>query len=320
MATCPCDMQTAEAIKEQNKSITEQFSNWISKAADSILDKWMMPQTTAQGYIEGNVVENALTVAMALLQITVAKKIADLKIELAEDYYAMAEYKWQRFITSYVPLEKKLLREVSSVAIATMDCADDRARAESSVNSAYALLQQQLARIRKSLHICIDENMLSVIEHRRVVMLVDTENFNLSDDNYWSDILNDDRWNKRSTVLDLGRGISTLSQSYGALAKQGIDSAGGQVMAFTNSVINSMGYLGARRETAYPQVSLMSGTSTGGALKSSLYDDDINPPALQSRDEMVISMAIQEARRQVEASGGDSEANLAVELGKMQIN
>jgi hypothetical protein len=320
MATCPCDMQTAEAIKEQNKSITKQFSNWISKAADSILDKWMMPQTTAQGYIEGNVVENALTVAMALLQITVAKKIADLKIELAEDYYAMAEYKWQRFITSYVPLEKKLLREVSSVAIATMDCADDRARAESSVNSAYALLQQQLARIRKSLHICIDENMLSVIEHRRVVMLVDTENFNLSDDNYWCDILNDDRWNKRSTVLDLGRGISTLSQSYGVLAKQGIDSAGGQVMAFTNSVINSMGYLGARRETAYPQVSLMSGTSTGGALKSSLYDDDINPPALQSRDEMVISMAIQEARRQVEASGGDSEANLAVELGKMQIN
>lgn len=326
MATCPCDMQTAEAIKEQNKSITKQFSNWISKAADSILDKWMMPQTTAQGYIEGNVVENALTVAMALLQITVAKKIADLKIELAEDYYAMAEYKWQRFITSYVPLEKKLLREVSSVAIATMDCADDRARAESSVNSAYALLQQQLARIRKSLHICIDENMLSVIEHRRVVMLVDTENFNLSDDNYWCDILNDDRWNKRSNVLDLGRNISTIAQSYGKLSKQAGAQVAGQADTAANAILTSIGYFGARNDTYYPDFFLSSASSNASNLMSSsmdtIYADDINPPALQSHDDMVIQMALQAAQRDVasRATGGSpDEAALTVELAKMQI-
>ena len=276
MPTCSADIQTAEAIKKdltkELTSIQTDLKQWKTDQVDKTMAHWMFPQTTSKGYIAENIIQNALTIAMALLQVVVSKKIEDLKLELAENYYDMAKYKWQRFIDYYMPLEKKLLQEVSSVAIATMNCADDRSRAESSVNSAYALLQQQLARIRKSLHICIDSNMLSVIEYRRVLMLVDTENYNLSDDNYWCDILNDDRWNKRSTVLDLGRGISSLSQSYGALAKQSADTAGGQMMAFTNSVINSMGYFGARNETQYPHYALMSGVNTDDVLNGSVVN------------------------------------------------
>lgn len=297
----PCEesTQAAEALKNDVAKAIADGDSAISGSIDAIKNvicRWKPTEVTEVGHMNVDTLVNGIGVLIAQINSAIQYKIMDMKKDLADKYYAMAKYKWERFVSNYMPLEKKLLREVSSVAIATMSCTDDRERAESAVNSAYSQLQQQLSRIKKSLHICIDENMLFVLEQKRVLMLVDTENFNLSDDQYWCDILNDDRWNKRSTVLDLGRNISTLSQSYGKLAKAASNAVSGQADLFTNHVLTSIGYYGARNDTYYPTTYIGTAAASTGDVTPSSYATGVG---LSSYEQSVIDNALTDARAQV---------------------
>lgn len=298
MPTYVEDTTAAGAVNNVGNTLADGYTK-LNKHISTLLDifcTWKPTEVTSIGGINVSTIEYGIGVAIAQINSAIQYKIMDMKKDLADKYYEMAKYKWDRFVSNYMPLEKKLLREVSSVAIATMNCANDRTRAESAVNSAYSLLQQQLARIRKSLHICIDENMLYVIEQQRVLMLVDTENFNLLDDQYWCDVLNDDRWNKRSTVLDLGRNISTLSQSYGKIAKAAAGAVGNQADLFTNTVLSTIGYYGARNDTYYPTTFIGSGVANTGDVTPSSYSTSVG---LSAHDQSVIDNALTDARAQV---------------------
>ena len=207
----------------------------------------------------------AVAVANALAQ----QEIADKKQDLAESYYQMAEDKWNRFKNKYMPLEKKLLNEVSTEPVKTLDCADDRRRAEASVNPAYTQMQNYLRQLRQKLQLCPDDTLVPYLETKQAVSLVDTVNYNMQDDQWFVDYSNDKRWNRRSNILNLGRNLTSEALKYGDVTRNLYNQVGQQIDQAANSLMSTLGYYGARNDTFYPTTFLgSSGRNDGGFIVS----------------------------------------------------
>lgn len=238
--------------------------------------QWVPREVSGSSDVVWNTIMTLASTAIAALNAMIQGKIADLQQDLAEGYYQMAKFKWDRFKDNYMPFEKEMLIEVSSEPVREMDCADDRQRAEQAVNSAFSQVSSAMKQKAKMMRCCLDPSVVSLLEFRRVRMLVDTENYNIIDDRWFTDYKNDDRWNKRGTMLNLGRNISSQALSYGGVARTLANKVGGQVEAGLGSLMTSIGYFGARNDTVYPTTMM----GTNGGMGSSLVSTTVNPASL----------------------------------------
>lgn len=155
-----------------------------------------------------------------------------------------------------------------------MVCDDDRQRAELSVNTAFDSLNQHLSRQARKLRLCIDPSMVGMVDHKRALALVDTENYNIQDDQWFTDFKNDQRWNRRSNVLNLGRNLSSEALKYGDVARSLYANVGAQIDKAASSLIGALGYYGARNDTYYPTTYL---SGAGGANNSMLVNTSVTP-------------------------------------------
>ena len=208
----------------------------------------------------------AIQTAIATLNASVQGQIADLQQELAESYYQMAKDKWNRFKNYYMPLEKELLAEVSTTAEPEMDCDDDRERAENAVNTAYDLMDAFLSKRANMYRICLDDTAIRQMSLQRSLMLVDTENYNLVDDQWFVDFKSDQRWARRSQVLNLGRNMGSLAMEYGKVSRALAQDVGAISDKVAGSLSAAIGYYGSRFDTYYPTSYL----STAGQASSTL--------------------------------------------------
>ncbi len=228
---------------------------------------WAAPEYGNIGENEWSVAFKGAALAIAIANSVAQGEIADKQQDMADRYYQMAKYKWERFKDKYMPLEKKLLLEVSTVPVRELNCTDDRDRAEQSVNPAFSTMSDYLSRNAKKLRLCIDPAIISAIELRRAQSLVDTENYNLQDDQFFTDFKNDQRWNRRSTVLNLGRNLSSQALKYGEVVRSLYSQVGAQIDQAAGSLMSALGYYGARNDTYYPTTYL---GSNGAGSSSSL--------------------------------------------------
>lgn len=236
---------------------------------------WAAPEVSGQSDMNWNNMLGAAQLAIALTNSIIQGKISDLSQDLADAYYSMAKFKWDRFEKNYMPLEKKLLQEVSSVEPYEMDCADDRNRAKNAVNTAYDLVSKFITQKTRKYRICIDPSMSSMLDFRRAVALADTENYNILDDRWFVDYKNDQRWNRRSNVLNLGRNLTANALSYGDVARSIANRVGAQVNDAASALMTSIGYYGARNDTFYPTTFL----GSQGGMNPMLSTTMSNPAA-----------------------------------------
>lgn len=228
---------------------------------------WLAPEISDVGESNWSIAWELAALGIAITNGIIQSQIADKQQDLADSYYQMAKYKWDRFANKYMPLEKKLLQEVSTEPIREIDCAGARDRAQTSVNSAYNDMSNYMARKAKSLRLCIDPSLISVVDHKRAVMLVDTENYNLNDERWFTDYKNDQRWNRRSNVLNLGRNLTSEAMKYGDAANALYSQVGRQVDRAAQGLIGALGYYGARNDTYYPTTYL--GSTPGNVVSLS---------------------------------------------------
>lgn len=207
----------------------------------------------------------AAALAIAIANGLAQAEIADKQQDLADKWYSQAKYKWDRFSGKYMPLEKKLLNEVSSVPIRNIDCVGAGDRAQASVNSAYNSVNTYMAQQAKKLRLCLDPSLISVVNQKQNVALVDTENYNLTDERWYTDYKNDQRWNRRSNVLNLGRNLSSESMQYGKVANALYGQIGQQLGQAANGLMQAIGYYGARNDTYYSTTYLNTHTLTDSA-------------------------------------------------------
>lgn len=229
---------------------------------------WTPPEYGSTGESLWTNLWQAAQLAISIALATIQGQISDKNQDLAEGYYQMAKNKWDRFRNKYMPLEKDLLYEVSSVPEPQMDCDDDRERAENAVNLSYDLMDKYLAQRARLYRICLDNTSTRQMNLGRSLTLVDTENYNLQDDRWFTDYKSDQRWSRRSDVLNLGRNMGSIAQEYGKVAR----ALGQDVGAITDKVAGSLsmaiGYYGSRFDTAYPTTYLSTGGMANGIFAS----------------------------------------------------
>lgn len=223
---------------------------------------WVTDQVGSAGKNAWVTAFQAASIAIALANSLAQEHINSKKMDLAEGYYDQAKYRWDRFKAKYMPLEKKLLSEVSTTPVRQLDCANDQQRAHDAVFSTYGLVQDFMRSVASGYRMCIDDALLDTINTRQNMAFVDTINYNMQDDQFYTDYKNDQRWNRRSNMLNLGRNLSSESLRYGDVARTLLDSVGGKVQNAANGVMQALGYFNNRLDTAYPTTTMSSNTGT----------------------------------------------------------
>ena len=274
MADCTCanPNAVADAIKNHGNETVTQMNHSSTQVDETLhgeahggehgmLDTirfchWAAPEYGPKGESGWNTFWRAVQLAIAILNSTIQQQIADKQMDLAEGYYEQAKFKLDRFMNKYKPLEIALLKEVSTVAEPKMNCVDDRDRAETAVNTAYDVIDQYVAMRSKGLRLCVDDSAMAQLNHGRALMLVDTENYNLRDDTWFTDYKSDQRWGRRSNVLNLGRNLGSIAMKYGDVARALSEDVGGLFNRATASLSMALGYYGTRFDTYTPSTYL----------------------------------------------------------------
>ena len=213
---------------------------------------WAAPEWGPVGENAWDEAFKAAALAISIANGIAQSKIADRQQDLADRYYRMAEYKWNRFFKKYVPLEKKLLKEVLNEPLREMDCGDDRSRASSWVSRAYGAMEKWTASKAKSMRMCLSAADLLRPDLRKARAFADVTNYNYADDQWYADYRNDKRWNRRSSVLNLGRNLGSEALKYGDVARSLLNSVSGKIEQAASGLVSALGYYGARLDTYYP--------------------------------------------------------------------
>lgn len=214
---------------------------------------WAAPEYGPEGESAWTKAFQAAQLAIAILNATIQGQIADMQEDLADGYYQQAKYKWDRFANNYMPLEKDILWEAQAEPIRELDCADDRRRAKSAVKPSFDIITKYMAQVAKGYKLCPDPTVLSQLAHTQSQLLVDTENYNLLDDQWFTDFKNDQRWARRSNILNLGRNLGSVAMQYGDVARKLMGDVSNIVNKAAGSLSQALGYYGARFDTYYPQ-------------------------------------------------------------------
>ena len=113
--------------------------------------------------------------------------------------------------------------------------------------------------------LCMDESMLNDMDYAEAVARDDGTNFNYRDEEFFSLYVSDKRWNRRSQLLNLGRGLHATSASYADAANNALAQLGGLLDSGAQGAMKLFGYLSTARETQYPAMFSAAHPLTGQA-------------------------------------------------------
>lgn len=250
---------TASAITAQGSAlnltaqpIAEKMCAWAAptyNGASSTIDRklWVAAQVV-------------LTTALIGLNTHIQNK----QYEIAKEYQNLSTQKWERFRDKYAPLERKMLNETSSVADPKPDYADARSRANTAADIAFGLMASDLKRYAKMYALCIDDSLNT--DRYKVLARDDTTNFNYRDAENWAMYKSDQRWNRRSDILNLGRDNSATGFSYASSANTAFSGYAAALNQAGNGLSGLIGYLSNRNETSIPNQFAMSAQFGNGII------------------------------------------------------
>lgn len=271
MASCACYVQGGQF------EITniDEVSNAIDAQTDSIASvggiaplrfcHWAAPEWGDQGESWEKDLYQLALVAVATLNTLAQIKIAEKQFSLAKDYAKLAEDRLDRFRDRYAHLERAKMYEVGSEPIAEPDYTRARYAAESYTRAAFSSGNNTLATMRGRYRICMGNSLANDLAVAQAISMDDGANFNYRDEEHYAIISNDRRFNKRSSVLNLGRDNHAQSATYAQLASNTYAGLSNLANQGAQGAASLLGYLNERRETQYADA--FSGTTslTGSA-------------------------------------------------------
>ena len=250
----PLISSAAPAQQQDQPTHVVQFCNWTS------------PTYGEQGEMAWNTAFKVAELTIALANSLAQQEIADKQMDLAEKWYDHQQYKWSRWRDNFFPLEKKLLQEVTKLRIPELDCDNAVKRAEDQVKFTQSMSDDWMSKQFKKYRICAKANSINRIALNNNLVQVDCINYNLADEEWYRMFKEDQRWNNRSNVLNLGRNMDSQAQSYGDFASKLYGQVGRQLDRFGSAAMTALGYFGTRNEGFIPMTYL----STGGQSNTTL--------------------------------------------------
>lgn len=248
------DMQK-EKWKETNEHLTtvaQRMCAWAAPEYNEI----------GEGYDR-----KAMLVAQAAIYtsiIALNTYVQNQNYKIARAYADLAVDKVERFQNNYVPLELKMLYEVSAMNDILPDYSGSRTRARNANAFAYNSANSEMRRRAKQLALCMDDSL--DLSTDKALLRDDTINFNYRDAETFATYKADKRWNRRSDILNIGRNNHATAFSYAQHANQAFSGFAGAIAQVGNGISGLLGYMNNRNETVYPAMFSQATLYGSGAL------------------------------------------------------
>ncbi len=236
-----------QALDNQTKMQQEHLSIISSKMCE-----WAAPQYGDAGESWEKTLWKAALIAIATINTLAQISIMEKRYQIAKDYANLASDRWNRFKDAYAPFERAMLSEAGNAPEYKLDYVGARERAREYTSEAFRSADKQMADLAKKYSLCVDDTLLNDMDYAEAVSRDDGTNYNYRDEEFWAIYMSDKRWNRRSQMLNLGRGIQQMSASYADAANNALAQLGGLLDKGAQGAAKLLGYISTARESQYP--------------------------------------------------------------------
>lgn len=242
------------------------------RTIENTMCNWAQPEVGDVGESAWTNLWKAALVAVAIINTVAQVEIMQKRYQIAKDYANLAKEKWRRFRDMYAPHEQSILNEIRNTLEPEPDYVGARGRATEFVREAWRSAREELASLAKKYALCIDWSLLNDMDLAEAIAYDDKANFDYRYEEYFTLILSDIRWNRRSQMLNLGRDIHATSAKYADAANGMLAGLGEIANEGASGAMTLLGYLSERRNTQYPAQFSMASPLSG---PSSLFGDSV---------------------------------------------
>lgn len=236
-----------QALDNQTKMQQEHLSIISSKMCE-----WAAPQYGDAGESWEKTLWKAALIAIATINTLAQISIMEKRYQIAKDYANLASDRRNRFKDAYAPFERAMLSEAGNAPEYKLDYVGARERAREYTSEAFRSADKQMADLAKKYSLCVDDTLLNDMDYAEAVSRDDGTNYNYRDEEFWAIYMSDKRWNRRSQMLNLGRGIQQMSASYADAANNALAQLGGLLDQGAQGAAKLLGYISTARESQYP--------------------------------------------------------------------
>lgn len=213
---------------------------------------WNAPKEGAGGSLAEAAFYSAALIAVATINTIAQWDIARKRYQIAKDYANIAKDRWERFRTGYMPLEISMLSEIMNTPLYEVNCQTVRNNYSNWVGRSYGEAKSRLPQIARGYRVNVDETLMRDLENDETRAVVDGVNFGYRYEEQRKIMKDDQRWNRRSNLLNLGRDLQAQSAKFASYANDilaGLSDMAGQGAA---GAIQMLTYMRNRQETRYP--------------------------------------------------------------------
>jgi hypothetical protein len=237
---------------------------------------WAPPKVTDAGDTALHAVLSVVAFAVAIWSAYEQMRIFNMRYELADAYASLAEQQWTRFDGRYRPVEAMLVAECMAENPIEPDYESARSRGAEFASFGSAQANIEYERNLKLYNLCPGTDRLQANAVNDALLSDDSVNYALRDEEYNALVEDDMRFNRRASLLNLGRDLLSTSMRYGQAANSILAGAAAAQAQTTAGAMAFLGYIRNREETQYPQFliqstspgAILGGASTGAGLMS----------------------------------------------------
>lgn len=240
-------------VSEQLGNIYKELCTWAKPTYGDTGTNWL------------NLALQAAAIAVALLNSNTQAQITDMQYELADAFADLSEDRWNRFKDNYAPFERKMMSEAGNLSDYDPDYDDGLSRADTNVTAAWLAADDFISDRAKKYALCMDSTLIDDVDYAESIALTDGANYNYRMEEYWHYYVADRNWNRRSEMLNIGRGIQAIASTYAQHANDALKSISELVNSGTAGAMRLFGYLGSLAETQYPAMFSAASPQTGAS-------------------------------------------------------
>lgn len=225
---------------------------------------WNAPTEGSAGSLAEAAFYNAALIAVATLNTAAQWEIANDRYKLAKEYANIAKDRWNRFSSGYRPLEQGMLNEASTAPIPKPDYAGAQSRYGGWFQSAFSSMEDRFSQVAGTYCLSVDSSISTDLDNAAEAARGDGINFGYRYEEDRARMKEDERWNRRANVLNLGRDLIAQSAklaTYANDALKGLSDLAGQG---ASGLMGMLGYMKERRETEYSDLYLGGGVPLNG--------------------------------------------------------
>lgn len=250
---CMAGNWTTGNVKVQNVE-TEKINSFLgmtTKYGDNGF--YTRPTVTDSGVEKNAEYATLAATAVATINTLAAIEIANKQYDIANDYYKLAQQKWDRFKSTYMPCERKEMAEACNTPEYEKRYDEQASDYMNEVDKNFAMARRRIDDLYARYCICPDPSLAQDMALIQSQIAGDSGNFAYRYEEGRKIAKDDVRWTRRQQALNRGRDLQSNAAQYAKAAADAYGNLGNAVGSAAQGAISAIGYFSNRNDTIYPQ-------------------------------------------------------------------